>query len=277
MSVTEEQVQQFEDLGYLKYQQVLESDEIAALCAGLDEVAAAEIQEADNSSPEFAHGHRRQGQDYAPGQRHITQFVNMWKRHPAYREVLAKPAIVEPARALLRSNGLRVWHDHIISKPPGDNGHFRFHQDFYFWPLWPPNLLSVWIALDDATVQNGCMHVVPRSHLDPRFRPKARLAETAKKEADPAFITEREKMEQEPASLGLPIELKAGECMFHHCLNFHATPQNGTDRERRALVLIYMADNVTYFPEQSPKHVLVPTIEVAPGAVMDGDGFPKVA
>ena len=55
----------------------------------------------------------------------------------------------------------------------------------------------------------------------------------------------RQKMEYEPAEIGKPVELKAGECMFHHCLNFHATPANVTTQQRRAHVMIFMADGVT--------------------------------
>ncbi|MCZ7600814.1 MAG: phytanoyl-CoA dioxygenase family protein [Gammaproteobacteria bacterium] len=113
----------------------------------------------------------------------------------------------------------------------------------------------------------------PRSHHDPRFQPAARLAELAKKQADASFVTEREKMEAEPASIGLPIELQAGECMFHHCLNFHATPHNTTDRQRRALVLIHMHDEVTFFLTSRRIMSWCRTITVAPGERMDGDGF----
>ncbi|WP_238314855.1 phytanoyl-CoA dioxygenase family protein, partial [Methylobacterium crusticola] len=45
---------------------------------------------------------------------------------------------------------------------------------------------------------------------------------------------------------GMPVELKAGECMFHHCLNFHGTPPNVTERQRRAFVMIFMAQDVCY-------------------------------
>ena len=73
---------------------------------------------------------------------------------------------------------------------------------------------------------------------------------------------------------GIPVELKAGECMFHHCLNFHGTPPNVTERQRRAFVMIFMAQDVCYNNAQSPNHVLVPTIEVEDGEPLVGDGFP---
>jgi len=81
----------------------------------------------------------------------------MWKRDKDYERTIHNPLIAGAARALLRTPEVRLWHDQIISKPPRDNAHFRFHQDFYFWPLSHPSIVSCWLALDDATVENGCM------------------------------------------------------------------------------------------------------------------------
>lgn len=265
---TESLAAAYERDGYLRYGKLLEVDEVAALRAGLDRVARLELTAPDDSSPEFAFGHRRQGVDWDASPRAITQFVNMWKRDEAYAEIIRKPLIVEVAKELLGASGVRLWHDQVIAKPPGDNGHFRFHQDFYFWPLDSPTIVSCWLALDEATVDNGCMHVIPGSHRDERFTPEARAK--ALPDGDPA----RREMEAQPASVGKPVELAAGEGMFHHCLNFHATPQNETDRQRRAFVIIMMAEGVRYHPEQSPNHILVPIIEVAPGEPMGGANFP---
>ena len=94
---------------------------------------------------------------------------------------------------------------------------------------------------------------------------------------DPNLKTERIKVEESPASLGVPVELKSGECMFHHSLNFHATPQNKTDRQRRAFVIIYMGKGVGFYEAQAAHHVLVPLVGVKEGEPLVGDGFPLVA
>jgi ectoine hydroxylase-related dioxygenase (phytanoyl-CoA dioxygenase family) len=287
---TTEQVQFFEANGYLKFGKVLEREELEALREGLNRIIQLELEHSDDSSPEFKYGHDRKGDrpsESGRGARTIHQYVNMWKRDQNYERTLHNPLIAGTARALLRTPEVRLWHDQIISKPPRDNGHFRFHQDFYFWPLSHPSIVSCWLALDDATVENGCMHVIPGSHRDPRFSPEGRAAEIAvadfdklnpaekaKAEGRTPEKTEREKIAEQPASYGVPVELKAGECMFHHCLNFHATPQNKTDQERRAFVMIFMAQGVCYNPAQSGGHILVPTIEVKAGEPLVGKGFP---
>ena len=125
-----------------------------------------ELSEGDDSSPEFKYGHDRHGDKLKRGSGHpraIHQYVNMWKRESSYEAAIHNPLIAGTARALLNTSEVRLWHDQIISKPPKDNGHFGFHHDFFFWPLSPPNIVSCWLALDDATVDSGCMHVMPKS------------------------------------------------------------------------------------------------------------------
>lgn len=280
--VTEEQIRFFEENGYLKYSQVLTPEEVRELRDGLDRIIALELEGGDDSAPEFRYGHDRKGErpeESGRAARSIHQFVNMWKRDAAYERTLHNPLIAGAVRGLLRTPEARLWHDQIISKPPRDNGHFRFHQDFYFWPLDRPNIVSCWLALDDSTVENGCMHVIPGSHRDPRFSPDARareVEEIARIRAESGALgkTLRDQIGESDVSIGVPIELKAGECMFHHCLNFHATPHNRTDRQRRAFVMIFMAQGVRYKNAQSPGHVLIPTIEVADGEPLVGSAFP---
>ena len=280
--VTQEQIDFFEENGYVKFGRVLDSDGVEAMRAGLDAVIELELTEGDDSSPEFKYGHDRKQDRLNRGSGHpraIHQYVNMWKRESSYEAAIHNPLIAGTARALLDTPEVRLWHDQVISKPPHDNGHFGFHHDFFFWPLSPPNIVSCWLALDDATVDSGCMHVMPKSHKDERFSVAARAtfnaasakASEAGHEPPPNPWTERGKLD---ISHGIPVELKAGECMFHHCLNWHGTPPNVTDHQRRAFVMIFMAQDVCYNNVQAPGHILVSTIEVADGERLIGDGFP---
>lgn len=281
--ITQQQIDFFDENGYLRYGRVLDMAEVEALRAGLDRVIAIEEAGGDESEIEFKYGHRRGApmgaDDEAYQPRHIVQYVNMFKREPMYERLLHHPVIAGVACALLDTPRVRLWHDQIISKPPEENRHFHFHQDFYLWPLNEPRIVTCWLALDDATPENGCMHVVPGSHRDPRFGLEsyaAELAARAEAEAEGREIeeTDRQKMAHEPADIGKPVELKAGECMFHHCLNFHATPANVTNRQRRAHVMIFMAEGVRTKLDQSPNHVLIPGFTVGDGEELVGEGFP---
>ena len=186
---TEEQARFFDENGYLKYGKVLDPSEVRALIDGLDRVADIELAGGDDSSVEFSVGHRRTIKESQDDPRVLTQYVNMWKRDKCYEQTVRHPLITGIAKTLLKTPEVRLWHDHIISKPPEDNGHFRFHQDFYGWPLSEPRILSCWIALDDATVENGCMHVVPGSHRDQHFSPEAKQRELEALAKDPSLKT----------------------------------------------------------------------------------------
>lgn len=278
--LTAEEIEKFHTDGYLKFKRVIDDETVGRMRDGLDRVIADELTREDYSGlpPEFAFGHDRKGAAERPA-RAIHQFVNMWKVAPEYREILDNPLIVGAVRDLMGVSNVRLWHDQVISKPPGDNGHFSCHHDFYFWPLDRPRMISCWLALDDAVAANGCMHVVPGSHRDPRYQPVGceLSAEIG--------LSPRPLGPGEPASLyndiktwmpdrAKPVELKAGECMFHHCLNWHLTPHNSTDRQRRAFVTIFMPDGTRYNREQSPNHPCTSYLNMTDGAIMTEPNFP---
>jgi ectoine hydroxylase-related dioxygenase (phytanoyl-CoA dioxygenase family) len=283
MSVlTPQEIARFHRDGYLPFRRVIDDATVQNLRDSLQRVMQDELsrEEASDRPPEFAYGHDRKATaTIERPARAIHQFVNMWKISPEYRAVLDNPLIVGAIRELMGVEHIRLWHDQVISKPPGDNGHFACHHDYYFWPLDRPTMISCWLALDDATPANGCMHVVPGSHRDPRFQPAdCDLAEDI-------HLLPSALGPGEPASLyadvrtwrperAVPVPLKAGECMFHHCLNYHMTPQNMTDRQRRAFVMIFMPDGTRYRHAQSPNHVCTNYLGLEDGQVLDGETFP---
>ena len=274
--ITDEQIQFWDENGYLKYGKVLEQGDVAELLERLDRIALIESKGGDDSSVEFSVGHARDetGPGYEPEA--IRQYLNLWKRDEAYDKVVRHPLVTGITKRLLKTPALRLWHDHMISKPPGENARFQFHQDFYNWPLADPNILTCWIALDDATVANGCMHVVPGSHRDPRFSVEARKLELEELAKNPDARTERVIMGEHDVSFGVPVELKSGECMFHHSLNFHSTPKNTTDSQRRAFVIIYLPEGMCFDNTQAWDHPLVPLIEGKHGDPITGSSFPVV-
>jgi ectoine hydroxylase-related dioxygenase (phytanoyl-CoA dioxygenase family) len=279
--LTAEQKEKFHRDGYMKFGRVLDADQVEDLRAALDRTIREERERTDYSGlpPEFAYGHDRRGDEGRQGVRAIHQFVNMWKVVPEYKKIIDHPLITGAIRELMETDALRIWHDQVISKPPRDNGKFAFHHDFYFWPLDRPRMISCWLALDKATPENGCMHVIPGSHRDPRYQPPGcdlsediRLSPVAHGLGAPGSLYNE--VRTWDADRAVPVELEAGECMFHHCLNYHMTPKNGTDRQRRAFVLIYMPDGTRYNHAQSPGHPCTNYLRLEDGAPMSGDSFP---
>lgn len=277
--LTPEQVDCFRRDGYMKFRRVLDEGELERLRAALERVIAEEEagSRAEERPPEFAYGHDRR--DRKLERRAIHQFVNMWKVAPEYREVIHHPEITAAVRDLMAVQRVRLWHDQIISKPPGDNAKFAFHHDFYFWPLDRPTMITCWLALDRTTVENGCMHVIPGSHRDPRYQPvdcdlsaELGLSAVPRGPGEPGSLYDE--VRHWDADRATPVELEAGECMFHHCLNYHMTPQNVTDRQRRGFVMIYMPDGTRYKHAQSPNHPCTSYLHLKDGAPMEGEHFP---
>ncbi len=282
--LSQTEVDHFHRDGYLKFRRVISAEQIDRLRAALDRVIAEELTREDDSElpPEFRYGHDRKGQDRASSGRDaraIHQYVNIWKVCPEYQETIHNPSITAAVRDLMEAPRIRLWHDQVISKPPGDNKLFGFHHDFYFWPMDRPRLITCWLALDDATVENGCMHVIPGSHRDPRYQPAGcdlsediRLSPAPRGPGEPSSLYDE--VRTWGADRAVPVELKAGECMFHHCLNYHMTPENTSDRPRRAFIMIYMPDGTRYHHAQSPRHVCTNYLQMQDGTPFSGELFP---
>lgn len=281
-ALTSAQVEQFHRDGYLRFGRALDENGVERLREELDRVIEEERTRENDShlQPEFAFGHDRKADiGKRTWARSIHQYVNIWKVVPEYREVLHNPLITGAVRDLMDVAQIRLWHDQIISKPPGDNFLFSCHHDYYFWPLDRPRMISCWLALDDANPENGCMHVVLGSHRDPRFQPVGcDLAADINLSPVPMGPGEPASLYQQVRTWGpketKPVLLKAGECMFHHCLNYHLTPQNTTDKQRRAFVLIYMPDGTRYKHAQAPEHPCTNYLSLKDGELLARDEFP---
>mgnify|MGYP006104471531 CR=1 FL=1 len=135
--------------------------------------------------------------------------------------------------SLLGPDAIR-FQDMALVKPPKIGSIKPWHQDNAYFSVVPlDQIVGVWIALDDATIDNGCMHVIPKGHLDG--------ARKHYHDRDCEIVPDRI-----DASLAVPIELKAGGILFFYGMLPHQTPPNTTDFRRRALQWHYRgADSVT--------------------------------
>jgi ectoine hydroxylase-related dioxygenase (phytanoyl-CoA dioxygenase family) len=190
--------------------------------------------------------------------------LGAWRVTPAFHDVLWNARFLQAATQLLRSP-VRFWHDQIFFKPARHGGVVAWHQDYSYWTRTRPMAhLSCWIGLDDSTVDNGCVHYVPRSHSW-NLLPITGLANNM--DSIQSVLTEEQRREFKP----VPIELRAGEASFHHPLMVHGSYENRTDRPRRALVINVFADGVVSASD-APLLDGVPPVEV--GRKIEGQFFP---
>lgn len=251
--ITEEQVAFYQTNGYIQLFDVLSPSELAEVRAALDDANRIALD---------ARHHTSSG-EY---EKVFVQKVNLWTVHEGMRRYVLNPRIAEIARRLAATPRVRLWHDHALTKMPGDSRESPWHQDLPYWPMNEAGALSCWMALDDVDERNGCMQFVPGSHAWGKFEP-IRLVD-----AQDLFglVPEPETKDFTPVVMRMP----AGSCTFHHGLTFHYASANSTDRPRRAVITIYMPEGVTY---SGRPHVVTDGLGLQVGAPIAGDLFPVLA
>ena len=191
--------------------------------------------------------------------------LGAWRIAVGLHDLLWHPAITTPASQLL-GGAVRFWHDQLFCKPALHGGVVAWHQDYSYWTRTRPMAhLTCWIGLDDSTVDNGCVNYVPGSHHW-NLLPITGLA------GDMQAIQSVLSAEQwEQFRNPVPVELKAGECVFHHPLTVHGSFENRTERPRRAVVVNMVLDGVC---SQSDQPLLDGVPVIPPGTPLGGQFFP---
>jgi len=150
------------------------------------------------------------------------------------RETMSHPRIVEIVKALVSPN-LKSMQTMLFVKKAGKPGQ-AWHQDEHYIATRDRSLCGAWIALDDATVENGCMWMHPGSQLRGVLYPVKPHADARFDSADEAFGHDYQR------EGGVPIELKAGGVAFFNGYVLHRSlPNNAKSGFRRALVTHYMS------------------------------------
>ena len=169
----------------------------------------------------------------------FNQMVNLWVDYENIRKYSFDARMAEIARKLSCSRHLMIYHDHGLIKPGGQNSRAtNWHQDAPYWPMEQVGALSAWIAVDNVTVDNGCMQFIPGSHKYGRLPPVKLDIEG---ESVLSKIGEKG-LDKEP----VVMEMESVGITFHHGCTFHYATPNYSNLPRRALAIIYIPDNVNY-------------------------------
>jgi ectoine hydroxylase-related dioxygenase (phytanoyl-CoA dioxygenase family) len=169
-----------------------------------------------------------------------------------------------PASQLL-GGPVRFWHDQLFCKPAHHGGVVAWHQDYSYWTRTEPmSHLTCWIALDDSDRDNGCLYYVPGSH---RWKLLPVTGLTGSMDEIMTVLSP----EQKEAFRPVPIELKRGQCTFHHPLMVHGSYENRSQRPRRATLINAFRDGVRSAADE-PLLAGVPPIPK--GHKMEGQFFP---
>lgn len=255
--LTEDQIEFFHGRGYLPGIRLLNDEQVETLRAEL-----ADLSDPNHPGNDlFYEFHANESTDPSTSLFHA---LGAWRIAPGFHELLWNPAFLMPASQLL-GGAVRFWHDQLFCKPPQRGGVVAWHQDYSYWTRTQPMAhLSCWIGLDDSTRANGCVHYVPGSHRW-NLLPITGLANDM--HAIQSVLSEEQKSRFKP----VPIELKRGECSFHHPLMVHGSYQNQSARPRRGAVINVFRDGVRS-AANDPLLAGVPSIPA--GEKIEGQFFP---
>lgn len=162
---------------------------------------------------------------------------------PIIREYYFNGPLVQVASQLIGPN-IKGATSQLTFKLRGNTMPFGWHQDNGYGELDPYNSVSCLTALDDTSTENGCLWLVPRSHL----RGQLTSLTLEKKRAGAELVVEVDESE------AIPMAMKAGSVLLMHCHMLHKSGGNSSDKDRRILFLRYAdADAVEVFNARAPR------------------------
>jgi phytanoyl-CoA hydroxylase len=158
---------------------------------------------------------------------------------PAFEQFSYRPEIGEIARSIgMAEPGL--LQSMYIFKPPRIGGEVHFHQDSTFLYTEPESCTGFWFALEDATVENGCMYFIPGEHRGPLRQRNYRISEGE-------FTIETLDDSPWPEDRKLPAEAATGTMVMFDGRTPHMSNHNTSDKSRHAYTL-HVIDKKCHYP-----------------------------
>ncbi len=206
---------EFEARGWLVLRGVVSDPHLAELNDLFDELMV--------PTPE-PHGARHNG---------VSLLPNACRAHGAMLRHL-RDGVAEIASHLLGTPSIRLLQDALLLKRPSAAGSIALHQDYtYTGYLDPPSIVSVGLALNDASAESGCLHVVDGSHTWGLVGGLHIFAGELQKDISRLLSpAQRESVDRKR----IPLEVLAGDVTIHHCLTLHGSDDNRSSRPRRTIV-----------------------------------------
>lgn len=225
MSLTPEQIDQFQHQGYTTVPDMFSPREVAAMCAELNRFKR--------------DGLLRNVATNGDGKTHSTEKINLQicpiaPKSAFYRALPFHPKVIDTVGQLI-GNPFVFYLDQIFLKPAGQGAGTDWHQDNAYFKISDPSKgTGMWVALHKATIANGTLHIVPESHKE-------------------AFPHDRDPNSdhhihcQIDETRAIPIELPPGGAVFFNFGIAHATRANTTNQERAGLALHFLRTD--FIPE----------------------------
>ena len=208
--LTDQEVHSFSERGYHFPTRILTSNEAAGYRARLEAFE------------------RSQGGPLSGSLRNKPHLLFTW-----IDELTRHAKILDSVEAILGAN-LLVWSSSFFTKEANDPAFVSWHQDSTYWGLSSPDVVTAWVGFTDSNVSNGCMQVIPGTHLKDQLPHKDTFAENN-------LLTRGQEVavDVNPGA-AVDVVLQAGEMSLHHVRLVHGSPPNGSNDRRIGYAIRYV-------------------------------------
>ena len=226
-SLSQAQITQFKEYGHITVEDILTADEVQALAARADMIAAGKAEHVPDTSIQLEPVFRRGQREVEDQVLSVRKLYNLAVYDPVMWEHVTNPKVVDIIAALLETEDIKLYGDQLFMKAPVTGTAQPWHQDSASWrDIVPMDLVSAWTAIDEARLDNGCLHFATGTHrwgmlLGPQLAPLLPDLDSGRWPSTAA-------------------PLKPGSISFHHSLVLHRSGANESAQRRRGYATHYM-------------------------------------
>ncbi|NRA36829.1 MAG: phytanoyl-CoA dioxygenase family protein [Planctomycetes bacterium] len=157
--------------------------------------------------------------------------------HPSLYRWLCNDQILDLVEDIVGPD-IMLFSSHFIAKPAGNGQRVPWHEDSAYWAHYniePIDIVTVWLAIDDSDLENGCMSIIPGSHLT------ADSAYADLEQGDHSVFSNEITSDQFDESTAVPCILKKNQASLHHGKLIHGSEANNSDRRRCGYTMRFMS------------------------------------
>lgn len=210
----------YNELGYAIFRNVIDRDLIAEASAHVDWLHA---RYPDRRGEELSH--------------------ELVARDPFWVRLVSDDRLLDVAEQFIGPN-IALFASHYISKQPFTGQPVLWHQDAAFWPLEPMEVVTLWLAVDHSTSENGCVRVIPGSHRS--------VVHDMVERHDVSNVLSAEIAVQVDESLAVNMELQPGDVEAHHPNIIHGSLPNTSPHRRCGLTIRYIPTSARITTPEQP-------------------------
>lgn len=269
MHLSEDQLKQFQNDGYLAFTDVISADEVREARAAFSRITRELVTDpASEYSPprkvskdgysgasykrassesflQMESGFDPEGKPLEEVELQVRKYMSFCDEDPLFQNMVSPGSRLHGVVESILGEHPILFQEMALVKPPFIGREKPWHQDNAYFSVAPLDaILGVWIALDDADGENGCMHVIPGGHREGAFRHHHGID----CEIDPGLLA---------VDNTLPVPVPAGGGLFFYGMLPHETPPNRSPLRRRALQFHYRGAHTEILDPEAYNKVFV--------------------